>query len=58
MHPREPHALARARGLGLLGSPYRVTYEFPYTAGCFRGTPAQMQVIQGQAGDGGPPGRP
>jgi hypothetical protein len=35
---------------------YRVTYEFPYTAGCFRGTPAQMQVIPGQAG--GPPGGP
>jgi hypothetical protein len=29
---------------------YRITAEFPYTAGCFKGTPAQMQVIPGQAG--------
>ena len=29
---------------------YRATAEFPYTVGCFKGTPAQMQVIPGQVG--------
>jgi YHYH protein len=37
---------------------YRVTYEFPYTAGCFKGTPSQKQVIPGQAGGQGGPGGP
>ena len=38
---------------------YRVTYEFPYTAGCFRGEPAQMQVIGARPPQaGGPPGAP
>ena len=34
---------------------YHSTYEYPYTVSCFRGEPAQMQVIPGQAG-GAPPG--
>jgi hypothetical protein len=38
---------------------YRVTYEFPYTAGCFKGAPAQKQVIpMTSARPPGPPGGP
>ena len=34
---------------------YHATYEYPYTASCFRGEPAQQQVIPGEmpAGGGG-----
>jgi hypothetical protein len=45
---------------------YHATYEFPYVVGCFRGEPAQMQVVQSTEGGGGgapggtgaPPGPP
>ena len=32
---------------------YHATYEYPYTASCFRGEPAQQQVIPGEMPAGG-----
>jgi YHYH protein len=32
---------------------YHSTYEYPYTVSCFRGDPAQLQVIPGAGGGGG-----
>jgi len=37
---------------------YQVTYEYPYTIGCFRGTPVQLPRPNGPGGPGGPGGNP
>lgn len=41
---------------------YHATYEYPYTLGCYRGTPVHLQMgggtgPQGQGGQGGPGGQ-
>lgn len=34
---------------------YHATYEYPYTIGCFRGTPISIDPMQGQGGQNGQP---